>query len=104
MNSTNRSQYKKLKIFWFKCFFINTCVFICNKFTFLDGEQGLQFFRLASCGQDCQIKIWVVSFTHISGMYSTSSSLKLFVSDKISTVINLLPKESGYLKVIIKMF
>ncbi|XP_048962118.1 WD repeat, SAM and U-box domain-containing protein 1 isoform X2 [Canis lupus dingo] len=32
-----------------------------------DGEQGLQFFRLASCGQDCQIKIWVVSFTHILG-------------------------------------
>ncbi|XP_047726147.1 WD repeat, SAM and U-box domain-containing protein 1 isoform X4 [Prionailurus viverrinus] len=30
-----------------------------------DGEQGLQYFRLASCGQDCQIKIWVVSFTHI---------------------------------------
>uniref|UniRef100_A0A8C6F5M4 WD repeat, SAM and U-box domain-containing protein 1 n=1 Tax=Monodon monoceros TaxID=40151 RepID=A0A8C6F5M4_MONMO len=28
------------------------------------GEQGLQFFRLASCGQDCQIKIWVISFTH----------------------------------------
>uniref|UniRef100_A0A2K5CYU6 WD repeat, SAM and U-box domain-containing protein 1 n=1 Tax=Aotus nancymaae TaxID=37293 RepID=A0A2K5CYU6_AOTNA len=32
-----------------------------------DGEQGLQFFRLASCGQDCQVKIWVVSFTHIFG-------------------------------------
>nr|KAF6498563.1 WD repeat, sterile alpha motif and U-box domain containing 1 [Rousettus aegyptiacus] len=32
-----------------------------------DGEQDLQFFRLASCGQDCQIKIWVVSFTHILG-------------------------------------
>ncbi|XP_017403057.1 WD repeat, SAM and U-box domain-containing protein 1 isoform X3 [Cebus imitator] len=31
------------------------------------GEQGLQFFRLASCGQDCQVKIWVVSFTHIFG-------------------------------------
>uniref|UniRef100_A0A8C8ZG22 WD repeat, SAM and U-box domain-containing protein 1 n=1 Tax=Prolemur simus TaxID=1328070 RepID=A0A8C8ZG22_PROSS len=31
------------------------------------GEQGLQFFRLASCGQDCQIKIWVVSFTHVLG-------------------------------------
>uniref|UniRef100_A0A8C5KY28 WD repeat, SAM and U-box domain-containing protein 1 n=1 Tax=Jaculus jaculus TaxID=51337 RepID=A0A8C5KY28_JACJA len=32
-----------------------------------DGEQGLQFYRLASCGQDCQIKIWVVSFTHVLG-------------------------------------
>ncbi|XP_054114328.1 WD repeat, SAM and U-box domain-containing protein 1 isoform X3 [Callithrix jacchus] len=32
-----------------------------------DGEQGLQFFRLASCGQDCQVKIWVVSFTRIFG-------------------------------------
>ncbi|KAM6178038.1 WD repeat, SAM and U-box domain-containing protein 1 isoform 2-T2 [Rhynchocyon petersi] len=32
-----------------------------------DGEQGLQFFRLASCGQDCQIKIWIVSFSHILG-------------------------------------
>ncbi|XP_030772852.1 WD repeat, SAM and U-box domain-containing protein 1 isoform X2 [Rhinopithecus roxellana] len=32
-----------------------------------DGEQGLQFFRLASCGQDCQVKIWIVSFTHILG-------------------------------------
>ncbi|XP_024591661.1 WD repeat, SAM and U-box domain-containing protein 1 isoform X4 [Neophocaena asiaeorientalis asiaeorientalis] len=31
------------------------------------GEQGLQFFRLASCGQDCQIKIWVISFTHTLG-------------------------------------
>uniref|UniRef100_A0A8C6RFW0 WD repeat, SAM and U-box domain-containing protein 1 n=1 Tax=Nannospalax galili TaxID=1026970 RepID=A0A8C6RFW0_NANGA len=31
------------------------------------GEQGLQFYRLASCGQDCQIKIWAVSFTHILG-------------------------------------
>uniref|UniRef100_A0A2K6SWN9 WD repeat, SAM and U-box domain-containing protein 1 n=1 Tax=Saimiri boliviensis boliviensis TaxID=39432 RepID=A0A2K6SWN9_SAIBB len=30
-----------------------------------DGEQGLQFFRLASCGQDCHVKVWVVSFTHI---------------------------------------
>ncbi|KAM9250168.1 WD repeat, SAM and U-box domain-containing protein 1 isoform 3-T3 [Dugong dugon] len=32
-----------------------------------DGEQDFQFFRLASCGQDCQIKIWIVSFTHILG-------------------------------------
>ncbi|XP_074255733.1 WD repeat, SAM and U-box domain-containing protein 1 isoform X1 [Saimiri boliviensis] len=32
-----------------------------------DGEQGLQFFRLASCGQDCHVKVWVVSFTHIFG-------------------------------------
>uniref|UniRef100_A0A8D1LB51 WD repeat, SAM and U-box domain-containing protein 1 n=1 Tax=Sus scrofa TaxID=9823 RepID=A0A8D1LB51_PIG len=30
-----------------------------------DGEQGLQFFRLASCGQDCHMKIWMISFTHI---------------------------------------
>uniref|UniRef100_A0A8B9X485 WD repeat, SAM and U-box domain-containing protein 1 n=1 Tax=Bos mutus grunniens TaxID=30521 RepID=A0A8B9X485_BOSMU len=29
------------------------------------GERGLQFFQLASCGQDCQIKIWVISFIHI---------------------------------------
>ncbi|XP_063115724.1 WD repeat, SAM and U-box domain-containing protein 1 isoform X3 [Cavia porcellus] len=33
-----------------------------------DGEQGPQFFRLASCGQDCQVKIWVVSFTHVLGI------------------------------------
>ncbi|XP_060033858.1 WD repeat, SAM and U-box domain-containing protein 1 isoform X2 [Erinaceus europaeus] len=32
-----------------------------------DGEQGLQFFRLASCGQDRQVKIWIVSFTHSLG-------------------------------------
>ncbi|XP_003405882.1 WD repeat, SAM and U-box domain-containing protein 1 isoform X1 [Loxodonta africana] len=32
-----------------------------------DGAQDLQFFRLASCGQDCQIKIWIVSFSHILG-------------------------------------
>lgn len=32
-----------------------------------DGEQGLQFFRLASCGQDCHMKIWMISFTHILG-------------------------------------
>ncbi|XP_017918909.1 PREDICTED: WD repeat, SAM and U-box domain-containing protein 1 isoform X3 [Capra hircus] len=31
------------------------------------GEEGLQFFQLASCGQDCQIKIWVISFIHILG-------------------------------------
>uniref|UniRef100_G1U2Q2 WD repeat, sterile alpha motif and U-box domain containing 1 n=1 Tax=Oryctolagus cuniculus TaxID=9986 RepID=G1U2Q2_RABIT len=30
------------------------------------GEQYLQFFRLASCGQDCLVKIWLVS-THILG-------------------------------------
>ncbi|XP_075385805.1 WD repeat, SAM and U-box domain-containing protein 1 isoform X1 [Tenrec ecaudatus] len=33
----------------------------------LDGEPGLQVFRLASCGQDCHIKFWIVSFTHILG-------------------------------------
>ena len=49
-----------------------------NKFTFLGGEQGLQFFQLASCGQDCQIKIWIISFIHILGMYSPSSSLNWF--------------------------
>ncbi|XP_073926988.1 WD repeat, SAM and U-box domain-containing protein 1 isoform X3 [Castor canadensis] len=32
-----------------------------------DGERGLQFFRLASSGQDCQVKIWIVSFTHVLG-------------------------------------
>ncbi|KAI4589417.1 hypothetical protein MJG53_020441 [Ovis ammon polii x Ovis aries] len=31
------------------------------------GEEGLHFFQLASCGQDCQIKIWVISFIHILG-------------------------------------
>ncbi|XP_059116489.1 WD repeat, SAM and U-box domain-containing protein 1 isoform X1 [Peromyscus eremicus] len=31
------------------------------------GEQGLQFYRLASCGQDCEIKLWVVSFTPVLG-------------------------------------
>ena len=31
------------------------------------GEQGLQFFWLASGDQDFQIKIWVISFTHILG-------------------------------------
>ena len=31
------------------------------------GEQGLQFFWLASGGQDSQIKIWVISFTRILG-------------------------------------
>ncbi|XP_053452895.1 WD repeat, SAM and U-box domain-containing protein 1 isoform X2 [Nycticebus coucang] len=33
----------------------------------LGGEQSLQFFRLASCGQDCQVKIWLVSFIHVLG-------------------------------------
>ncbi|KAM4859260.1 WD repeat, SAM and U-box domain-containing protein 1 isoform 2-T4 [Thomomys bottae] len=33
-----------------------------------DGDQDFQCFRLASCGQDCQVKIWVVSFTHILGL------------------------------------
>ncbi|KAM8788541.1 WD repeat, SAM and U-box domain-containing protein 1 [Rhynchonycteris naso] len=32
------------------------------------GQQGFPFFRLASCGQDCQIKIWVVSFSHTLGL------------------------------------
>ncbi|OBS74498.1 hypothetical protein A6R68_14960 [Neotoma lepida] len=31
------------------------------------GEQGLQFYQLASCGQDCEIKLWVVSFTRVLG-------------------------------------
>ncbi|XP_031226202.1 WD repeat, SAM and U-box domain-containing protein 1 isoform X3 [Mastomys coucha] len=31
------------------------------------GEQGLQSYRLASCGQDCEIKLWIVSFTHVLG-------------------------------------
>ncbi|XP_054976510.1 WD repeat, SAM and U-box domain-containing protein 1 isoform X3 [Sorex araneus] len=35
--------------------------------SYIDGEQGLQVFHLATCGQDCQIKIWVVSFIHTSG-------------------------------------
>lgn len=55
-------------------------LFIFNKFTFLDGERGLQFFRLASCGQDCQIKIWVVSFTHIFGMYVFNREFSKIVS------------------------
>uniref|UniRef100_A0A2R8MTT0 WD repeat, SAM and U-box domain-containing protein 1 n=1 Tax=Callithrix jacchus TaxID=9483 RepID=A0A2R8MTT0_CALJA len=45
-----------------------------------DGEQGLQFFRLASCGQDCQVKIWVVSFTRIFAR-STEDHLKQFTED-----------------------
>uniref|UniRef100_A0A2R9CKU3 WD repeat, SAM and U-box domain-containing protein 1 n=1 Tax=Pan paniscus TaxID=9597 RepID=A0A2R9CKU3_PANPA len=45
-----------------------------------DGEQGLQFFRLASCGQDCQVKIWIVSFTHILAR-STEHQLKQFTED-----------------------
>ncbi|XP_059250030.1 WD repeat, SAM and U-box domain-containing protein 1 isoform X5 [Mustela nigripes] len=44
---------------------ITCCDFSSQPVT--DGEHGLQFFRLASCGQDCQIKIWVVSFTHVLG-------------------------------------
>ncbi|XP_045043298.2 WD repeat, SAM and U-box domain-containing protein 1 isoform X4 [Desmodus rotundus] len=32
-----------------------------------DGEQSLQFFRLATCGQDCQIRIWGVPLSHILG-------------------------------------
>ncbi|XP_024836255.1 WD repeat, SAM and U-box domain-containing protein 1 isoform X3 [Bos taurus] len=35
--------------------------------SYIGGERGLQFFQLASCGQDCQIKIWVISFIHILG-------------------------------------
>ncbi|XP_075841235.1 WD repeat, SAM and U-box domain-containing protein 1 isoform X4 [Microtus pennsylvanicus] len=31
------------------------------------GEQGFQFYRLASCGQDCEIKLWFVSFTRALG-------------------------------------
>lgn len=31
------------------------------------GEHGLQLYRLASCGQDCEIKLWVVSFTRVLG-------------------------------------
>ncbi|XP_025260405.1 WD repeat, SAM and U-box domain-containing protein 1 isoform X4 [Theropithecus gelada] len=45
-----------------------------------DGEQGLQFFRLASCGQDCQVKIWIVCFTHILAR-STEDQLKQFTED-----------------------
>uniref|UniRef100_A0A667G745 WD repeat, SAM and U-box domain-containing protein 1 n=1 Tax=Lynx canadensis TaxID=61383 RepID=A0A667G745_LYNCA len=45
-----------------------------------DGEQGLQYFRLASCGQDCQIKIWVVSFTHILAR-SAEDEAKQFPED-----------------------
>ena len=44
-----------------------------------DGEQSLQFFRLATCGQDCQIRIWGAPLSHILGVYSASSSLKSFV-------------------------
>uniref|UniRef100_A0A7N4Q1J7 WD repeat, SAM and U-box domain-containing protein 1 n=1 Tax=Sarcophilus harrisii TaxID=9305 RepID=A0A7N4Q1J7_SARHA len=32
-----------------------------------DGEHGPQFFRMASCGQDCQIKLWVTSLTDFLG-------------------------------------
>uniref|UniRef100_A0A4X2LST5 WD repeat, SAM and U-box domain-containing protein 1 n=1 Tax=Vombatus ursinus TaxID=29139 RepID=A0A4X2LST5_VOMUR len=32
-----------------------------------DGEHGPQFFRMASCGQDCQIKLWVTTFTDFLG-------------------------------------
>ncbi|XP_021572003.1 WD repeat, SAM and U-box domain-containing protein 1 isoform X2 [Carlito syrichta] len=46
-----------------------------------DGEQSPQFFRLASCGQDCQVKIWVVSFTHIILARSTEDLLKRFTED-----------------------
>uniref|UniRef100_A0A9L0IQF7 WD repeat, SAM and U-box domain-containing protein 1 n=1 Tax=Equus asinus TaxID=9793 RepID=A0A9L0IQF7_EQUAS len=44
-----------------------------------DGEQT-HFFRLASCGQDCQIKMWVVSFTHVSAG-STEDQPKQFIED-----------------------
>ncbi|XP_006872093.1 PREDICTED: WD repeat, SAM and U-box domain-containing protein 1 isoform X2 [Chrysochloris asiatica] len=45
-----------------------------------DGEQSLQLFRLASCGQDCQIKLWIVSFTHILAR-SMEDQLKQFTED-----------------------
>ncbi|XP_006880863.1 PREDICTED: WD repeat, SAM and U-box domain-containing protein 1 isoform X2 [Elephantulus edwardii] len=45
-----------------------------------DGELGHQSFRLASCGQDCQIKIWIVSFSHILER-STEDQLKQFTED-----------------------
>ncbi|XP_028928202.1 WD repeat, SAM and U-box domain-containing protein 1 isoform X1 [Ornithorhynchus anatinus] len=32
-----------------------------------DGDQGPNFFRMASCGQDCQTKLWVISFTDFLG-------------------------------------
>ncbi|XP_074159490.1 WD repeat, SAM and U-box domain-containing protein 1 isoform X3 [Sminthopsis crassicaudata] len=32
-----------------------------------DGEHGPQFFRMASCGQDCEIKLWVTSLTDFLG-------------------------------------
>ncbi|XP_008571570.1 PREDICTED: WD repeat, SAM and U-box domain-containing protein 1 isoform X2 [Galeopterus variegatus] len=46
---------------------ITCCDFSSQPVSVLDGGQDLQFFRLATCGQDCQVKIWVVSFTHILG-------------------------------------
>ncbi|XP_036599118.1 WD repeat, SAM and U-box domain-containing protein 1 isoform X1 [Trichosurus vulpecula] len=32
-----------------------------------DGEHGPQFFRMASCGQDCQIKLWVTTLRDFLG-------------------------------------
>ncbi|XP_043851609.1 WD repeat, SAM and U-box domain-containing protein 1 isoform X2 [Dromiciops gliroides] len=32
-----------------------------------DGEHGPQFFRMASCGQDCQIKLWVTTLGDVLG-------------------------------------
>ncbi|XP_040827541.1 WD repeat, SAM and U-box domain-containing protein 1 isoform X4 [Ochotona curzoniae] len=43
------------------------------------GEQCPQFFRLASCGQDCQVKIWIVS-TRILAR-SLEEQPKQFVED-----------------------
>ncbi|NXO02194.1 WSDU1 protein, partial [Rhinopomastus cyanomelas] len=33
-----------------------------------DGEHGFRYFQLASCGQDNQIKLWLIPFTDLSGV------------------------------------
>ncbi|XP_029461416.1 WD repeat, SAM and U-box domain-containing protein 1 isoform X5 [Rhinatrema bivittatum] len=44
---------------------VTSCDFSSQPVT--DGEQGSDCFRLASCGQDNQVKLWVLSFNSITG-------------------------------------
>ncbi|XP_011893860.1 PREDICTED: WD repeat, SAM and U-box domain-containing protein 1 isoform X2 [Cercocebus atys] len=62
-----------------------------------DGEQGLQFFRLASCGQDCQVKIWIVSFTHILDGALSSLKMKIFHHQKnTENILHTLTQHTRY--------
>lgn len=42
-----------------------------------DGEHGFRYFQMASCGQDNQIKLWLLLVADFSGVYSDVSFMFL---------------------------